>query len=188
MTSANSIEPLMMIPVDDVFPYSYEKQAAIQTIQDEINDIVAEVQWGFFNEVQNSSSFLVRHFQDLVSVVNDLHGPILSDFSQLPKDECRDGAEVLINTTRDQTGFKGANCATRVNNAITSILAGTETLFENFNRQFSEIQQIVVKSFIKNNLFVGMPDDVTRKMDKNYNSNSQGETQNRRCKVGDLPF
>lgn len=169
MTSANSIQPAMNIPSEEVFPYSYEKQEEIQSIQDEIDQVVTDVQWAFFNEVHNSSSSLVKHFKNFADTINEQHASILSDFIQLPENSCRDNAETLINTTRTQTGFNGGNCANRVNNAITSILARTDSLYEDFNRQFSEIQQIVVKSYIKSNLFIDSTELVKGNMDENFN-------------------
>lgn len=158
----------MYNPSDPLFPYSFGKQVQIQAIQDDINEIIAQVQWGFFEEVQGASAESLTKFENLANRINELHAPIYEDFSQLPPSSCRDGAETLINTTRIQTGFHAGNCASRLDNAVSSILADTNQLFENFNSQFSEIQQIVVKSFVQSNLFVDLPTDVMGKMDDNH--------------------
>lgn len=159
----------MFNPSEPLFPHSFEKQAEVQAIQDDINGIIGEVQWGFFEEVQGSSAESLAKIEILANQINELHAPIYEAFSQLPAGSCRDGAETLINTTRTQTGFHAGNCASRLNNAVSNVLTRIGQLFENFNSQFSEIQQIVVKSFIKSNLFVDVPTDVMNKMDANYN-------------------
>lgn len=169
LTSANPLAPAIQFPNNDIFPYSYQKQEAIQSVQNEIDDVIADVQIGFFMEVQNSSEYLLQHIEDLANTVSGIYASILDDFDAVKKGECRDGVESIINLTRSQSGYTAGNCATRVNKDITSILARNYNLFENFNRQFSEIQQIVVKSFIKNNLFIDKPEEVIRKMDDNYN-------------------
>lgn len=170
MANAAAREPRLINPADPLFPHSYAKQAEIQAIQDDIDSIIADVQWGFFSEVQNSSAELLSQFGIFADKINTMHAPVLADFTALPPSSCRDGAETLLNTTRTQTGFQAGNCANRVNNAITVILEKIDKLFENFNRQFSEIQQIVVKSYIKSNLFVDMPDEVITKMDRFFNN------------------
>lgn len=170
MAAANVIEPALINPADPLFPHSYAKQAQIQNIQDDIDSIVAEVQRGFLEETKKSSSNLLSEFESFANTINAKHAPVLADFIELPAGSCRDGAETLINTTRTQTGFNAGNCATRVNNAIANIMAKVDKLFENFNRQFSEIQQIVVKSYIKSNLFVDMPDVVIEKMDRFFDN------------------
>lgn len=169
MVSANVIEKALNNPSDALFPHSYGKQVQIQSIQDDINSIIADVQWGFFTEVQTSSANLLGQFETFANIINAMHSPVLADFNQLPAGSCRDGAETLINTTRTQTGFNAGNCATRVNNAVANIIQKIDKLFENFNHQFSEIQQIVVKSYIKSNLFVDKPGDVIKQMDTFFN-------------------
>lgn len=158
----------MINPSDPLFPHSFNKQSQLQEIQDDINLIIAEVQWGFYEEVKASSGASVDNFENLANAINALHAPILADFTELDPSSCRDGAETLINVTRTQTGFHAGNCASRLYNAVTAHVAKIGSLFENFNAQFSEIQQIVVKSFIQSNLFVDMPTDVMNKMDAKY--------------------
>lgn len=173
MAAANVIEPIqpaLINPADPLFPHSYGKQAEIQSIQNDIDSIVAEVQRGFLEETRVSSANLLNQFETFANTINAKHAPVLTAFNQLPAGSCRDGAETLINTTRTQTGFNAGNCATRVNTAVANIIAKIDRLFENFNRQFSEIQQIVIKSYIKSNLFVDMPDVVIDKMDSFFNN------------------
>lgn len=169
LTSANPLAPSIQFPNIDIFPSSFEKQEAIQVIQNQIDEVIVDVQIGFFMEVKNSSEYLLQHIEDLANTISGLHDSIMSDFVNVKEGTCRNYVEEIIKLTKSVSGSNAGNCALDVNNAITSILTRSDDLFENFNRQFSEIQQIVVKSFIKNNLFIDKPEEVIRKMDDNYN-------------------
>lgn len=111
---------------------------------------------------------MLQHIEDLSNSVSGTYASILDDFDGVKNGTCRDDVKEIIERTRSVAGSNAGICADLANNAITSVLARNDNLFENFNRQFSEIQQIVVKSFIKNNLFIDKPEEVIRKMNDNY--------------------
>lgn len=142
---------------------SWEYQNELQSIQSEIDIAIADVQNGFFSVLSSSTSQTLEQYQNHTIDIENLHAPIYERFQRLAEGSCRATTETLINLTRDQTGFGASNCANDYDVAVRRIINDLSIEFNNFNLQFAQLQQIVVKGFIQQNIFL-TPEDASSKM------------------------
>jgi hypothetical protein len=136
--------------MDNVWIYQNE----LQTIQSKIDVAIADVQKGFFNELSASSSTTLKQYQNHTEHVEVLHDLIYDRFDELADSECKTMGKNQIRGIKETTGFYALNCAKYYYNGVTKIINESRIDVKDFNLRFSELQQIVIKGFIKQNIFL----------------------------------
>lgn len=152
-----------LIHHDTLMEKAWAFQADLQGLQNEIDIAIADVQNGFFDVLKNSTSQTVNQHEIHNQNVEEVHAPVYERFNRLAEGRCRTTTQTMIDLERDVSGFAASNCINSYNRAVTSIIDELRTNFTNFTLLFSQIQQIVVKGFIIQNIYL-RPQDVENKI------------------------
>jgi hypothetical protein len=162
-----------MIHPDFLFVHSWEYQARLAELQADINESIEEVQTAVSSVLKESSDNTLRQYQTHVGEVEEVYVPMLEGFQVLKPGDCRNDAEDVLNRTTTNTGYRASNCAATYDNRIQLAITAARNSLENFDGLFSQVQSIVVKSFIGRNSFVH-PESIEDKIIEIYDLVKKG--------------
>lgn len=151
--------------INNLINKAWSRQFDLNLLQDQIDVAIADVQNGFFEVLKNSTSQALSQHETHNRQIDDIHKVIYERFSRLPEGSCRNTVQNMIDLEREASGFSGSNCMRFYDRDVTPIITETNFEFTKNNRLLSELQQIVVKAFIKQNIHL-TPSDAADTMDK----------------------
>jgi hypothetical protein len=156
-----------LIHPDFLFVHAWEYQAILTNLQADINSAIQEVQTAVSNVLKTSTSQTLTQYETHVNDVQAEYEPHLEQFQTLKPGDCRNDAEGILNRTASSTGYRASNCAAAYDNRVQNEVAIANRAFVRFDDLFSQVQSIVVKSFIGSNQFL-TPEDIQDKITEIY--------------------
>lgn len=124
--------------------------------------MIQEVHTAVSVVLKESTSVTLHQFEDHVEIIVTEYNPYLVDFNELAPGACRDRAETMLTDTVSFSGFDGAVCASKYNEKVQTKIDIASKSLVRFDDVYSQVQSIVVKSFIGQNVYTN-PDDIQKK-------------------------
>jgi hypothetical protein len=143
-----------MIHPDFLFVHSWEYQTRLTELQTDIDKTIEEVQTAVSSVLKESADNTLRLYETHVSDVEEIYVPMLDGFKVLKPGDCRNDAEDVLNRTTTNTGYRASNCASTYDNRIQSAINLARNSLTDFGGLYSQVQSIVMKSFIGRNSFI----------------------------------
>lgn len=109
--------------------------------------------------LSESTDKTLQQYESHVDRVGELYAPSLEAFQQLQPGSCRNSAERILNDTKDFTGFSASNCANQYNNRVKVVIDSANIALTGFDGIYSQVQSIVLKSFVGRNALLN-PEDI----------------------------
>ena len=101
-----------------------------------------------------SSSQTLSQIENNTIAILELDAPVRAIVAPLESTDCNDNLKTVLDATTEFSGFPSSTCVARFDESVQSALKAAYALMEKYEGLFSEVQQIVVKSFIKQNAFL----------------------------------
>lgn len=143
-----------LIHLNKLLSKAWTFQSDLSGLQNEIDLAIADVQDGFYTVLKDSTEKTLNQHDGHHEKVEVTHAPVYERFSALAPGRCRDTTQTMINLERDVTGFEASNCINTYSRATSTLIEELSVDFSNLNVQFSQIQQIVVKAFVQQNIYI----------------------------------
>ena len=156
-----------MIHPDFLFVHSWEYQARLVALQQDIDESIEEVQAAVSSVLKNTTDNTLRQYQSHVGEIEDIYVPMLDGFQSLKPGDCRNDAEDVLNRTATNTGYRMSNCASTFDERVRVSVASATNALTRFDGIFAQVQSIVVKSFVGRNSFVN-PESIEDKIVEIY--------------------
>lgn len=142
-----------------MFPVAWDYQARLFEFQEEINFAIGEGISAVSHVLSDSTDKTLNQYEGHVDRVEAMYFPSLEKFQQLELGSCRTSAERILNTTTEFTGFSASNCANQYNNRVKVEIDKANKALSAFDDIYSQVQSIVVKSFVGRNVLLN-PEDI----------------------------
>jgi hypothetical protein len=146
---------------DFLFARAWKHQVILANLQGEINEAILEVQTAVSSVLRVSSSETLDQYESHVNSVQAEYRPMVEALEGLPRSQCRDNAEFLLDFTVRMTGFEASNCAATYNTHVSNAIDIANKALVKIDDVYNQVQTIVVKSFVAQNAFV-TPEDVNK--------------------------
>ena len=156
-----------LISPDFLFDHARDYQGRLATLQEEINVAFFETQTAVSGVLKVSTQETLKQYQTHIGAIETEYTPHLEAFEQLISGDCKDNAESILNMVIRFTGFDASNCAEDYNEIVRAKIANASHFLALFDDAFSQIQFIVVKSFVGKNALVS-PEEIEEKFSKTY--------------------
>lgn len=152
---AESLNPKKkLIHPDFLFTHTWEYQARLTELQDDINESIEEVQAAVSSVLKSTTNNTLRQYQTHVGEVEGVYVPMLDNFQSLKPGDCRNDAEDVLNRTTTNTGYRASNCASTYDTRVRSFVDAAVNALTRLDGRFGLVQSIVVKAFVGHNSFV----------------------------------
>lgn len=142
-----------------LFETAWNYQEQLLGLQDDINESIEEVVTAVSTILKSSTQETLGQYELLYDDIDDIYAPLLVGFNALKPSDCRDTAERALNDTTQFAGFDASICAQTYDDDVRMSIAAANRALSGIDGLYSQVQLIVVKSFIGKNAFT-MSDDI----------------------------
>ncbi|CAO1315307.1 unnamed protein product [Diamesa hyperborea] len=156
----------------DLFISAWEYQNKLTDLQQDINLQLTAIRTSVSNVLKTSSRQTLEQIENNTIAILDLDAPVRAIVIPLESTACNNNLKTLLNETTEYAGFPSSNCVARYDVSVKTALKAAYALMDKYEGLFSEVQQIVVKSFIKQNAFL-TPQAIIDEFQKQYNIHAE---------------
>lgn len=156
-----------VISPDFLFPVARDYQERLYSFQDEIDLAVGEAISAVSQVLEKSTGETLGQYESHVDRIELLYTPTLAVFEGLTPGLCKSGAERILNDTTSFTGFSASNCANQYNRRVVVEVDNANNALTGFDDIFSQVQSIVVKAFVGQNVYL-TPENIRDRFENVY--------------------
>ncbi|CRK90255.1 CLUMA_CG003966, isoform A [Clunio marinus] len=155
---AESVSPFLTNP-DFIFGGARDYQLRVDALQSEINEVTAEVQTTISSVLEKSTTETLGQYQEVGQQIDVMYESSLERYGTLTPGLCKSNAEAILNSTTTFAGFEISNCASYYDRSVQIDLDIARRALNGADEFYTQIQMIIVKSFIGKNIFTD-PEDI----------------------------
>jgi hypothetical protein len=147
--------PKVVAP-DSLFEKAWSHQKLFTDLQDDINEYLTKLRTAVSVVLKDSTVETLHQIQDNAVHILELEDPArISIYDQPNSDtsECYKHLKILLNAATEFTGYGSSNCASAYDQSVQAQLASAYTELRKLEAEFGNVQQVVVKSFSRLNVF-----------------------------------
>ncbi|CAO1315285.1 unnamed protein product [Diamesa hyperborea] len=137
-----------------MFFSAWEYQSKLTSLQQDINLQLKAIRTSVSNVLRSSSTQTLEQTERNTVSIWSQDVPVRDILFALESTACTDNMKSILNQVTKYSGFQSSNCITRYDESVETELKAAYALLEKYESLFSDIQQIVVKSFIQSNIFL----------------------------------
>lgn len=156
-----------LIHPDFLFKHAWEYQNLLADLQGDINKAIEEVQVAVSSVLKSSTNQTLKQYEDHTEAVEDAYVPFMEQFKAVKPGQCRTDGEVNLFNTATQSGYRAGLCSYTYHSKVDIEVANANKALVRFDDLYSQVQSIVIKSFIGYNQFL-TPEDIQDKITEIY--------------------
>lgn len=137
-----------------LFVNAWEYQSKLTSLQQDINLQLIAIRTSVSNVLRSSSTQTLEQTERNAVSIWSQDAPVRDIVFALENTACTYNIKSILNKVTEYSGFPSSNCIARYDKSVQAELKAAYALLEKYEGLFSEIQQIVVKSFIQENIFL----------------------------------
>lgn len=141
-------------------------------LQQDINLQLTAIRTSVSNVLRSSSSQTLEQIENNTVAILDQDAPVRETLFAIEKTACTNNLRSLLDGVTEFSGFPSSTCVARYDDSVQSALKAAYALLEKYEGLFSEVQQIVVKSFVKQNAFL-TPEAIIETFQSQYQTRSE---------------
>lgn len=143
-----------MIRSESLFITAWEYQDKLTTLQEEINLQLSAVRLSLSDVLKSSSKQTLSQIENNTFAILNQDDVVREVVFNLDPTACTNNLRTVLDGVTEFSGFPSSICVNRYDSAVQSVLNDTYGMLEQNNGLFIEVQQIVVRSFIRQNAFL----------------------------------
>lgn len=144
--------PLVTSP-DFLFENAHEHQGKLNALQDDVNNHLFGIRTSVSKVIKEVTNASLYATEDHAVKVLDLDDVVREKLWNATQNSCTDDLKTALNSATHMTGFATSNCLKAYDTNVNAALQRANSLISEYDGLSSEVLQIVVKSFIGQNLF-----------------------------------
>lgn len=137
-----------------LFEKAWTYQNKLQALQSEINEKLTAVRTSVSTVLSSSTNVTLEQIESNAHGILVLDEPARDAIYALGSTPCVTNLKVLLNGVTEFTGFGSANCVSSYDKSTQGALTTAYALLQKYEGAYGDVQQIVVRSFIGNNVFL----------------------------------
>lgn len=137
-----------------LFFSAWEYQSKLTSLQQDINLQLKAIRTSVSNVLRSSSTQTLEQTERNTVSIWSQDVPVRDILFALESTACTDNMKSILNQVSKYSGFQSSNCITRYDESVETELKAAYALLEKYESLFSDIQEVVVKSFIQSNIFL----------------------------------
>lgn len=139
-------------------------------LQEDINQVLNQIQTAVSSVLETSTNETLEEYEDHVNSILAFDTAVSEGTLRInPDSMCRALLENNLLLTTNLTGFESSNCAASYNTKVSLEIGNFTMKLLRYNNIYENVQQIIVQSFIKQNVFTS-PDDIEATFHRIYNN------------------
>lgn len=138
---------------EPLFSSAWSYQTLLTNLQDDINAYLTKLRTAVSIVLKSSSNETLHQIEDNALAILDLDEPVRDAIYAQSNTVCIVNLRVLLNAATEFTGFGSSNCAAAYDQSVQAELTKAYAELRSLEAAFGDVQQIVVKSFSKQNAF-----------------------------------
>lgn len=139
---------------ESLFIQAWEYQDKLTTLQENINLQLTAIRLSVSSVLKSSSSKTLEQIENNTIAIIEQDQPIRDVVFNLEPTACTNNLRTVLNGVTEFSGFPSSTCVSRYDNGVKVVLNDSYIMLDQYNGLFSEVQQVVVKSFIRQNAFL----------------------------------
>lgn len=156
-----------LIRTDSLFIKAWEYHNKFISLQNDINLQLAAVRNSVSNVLRISSNTTLKQIEENSVAILEKDAFVRDTLFSLEITACTNNLKSLLNGVTEFSGFPSSNCINRYDEGVKIELNDSLIIMEKYNGLFNEVQQIVIKSFIRQNAFL-TPDAIIATFENQY--------------------
>lgn len=157
---------------EELFITAKDYQSRLTALQQDINLQLTAIRTSVSNVLTLSSGKTLEQIENNTIAILALDAPVRAVVGPLDSTACIDNLKNLLEGTTEFSGFPSSTCVARYEESVRSALKTAYALLEKFEGLFVDVQQVVIKSFIKRNAFL-TPDLIIETFTNQYNAQAE---------------
>lgn len=141
-------------------------------LQQEIDLQMTAIRTSVANVLRSSSGLTLGQIENNTIHILELDAQVRAIVGPLESTACTDNLKSLLDGTTEFSGFPSSTCVARYYDSVRSALIAAYALLEKYEGLFMEVQQVVVKSFIKQNAFL-TPNAIIESFQNKYKNQAE---------------
>lgn len=134
-----------------LFTHAWKYQTFLSELQEDINEAIHESQTAVSSVLKTVARKTLQQFENHVTAIEAEYAPNLGSLQTIRPGNCRTDAETILNTTATSTGYRASVCASTYDNHVRTEIGMAKRYLRRFDDLYSQVQSIVVKSFVGQN-------------------------------------
>ena len=155
-----------------LFLSAWEYQSKLTSLQQDINLQLTAIRTSVSNVLRSSSTQTLEQTERNDVSIWSQDAPVRDIVFALESTACTYNIKSILIQVTEYSGFQSSNCIARYEKSVQTELKAAYALLEKYEGLFNDIQQIVVKSFIQQNLFL-TPEAIIRKFQIQFKTRNE---------------
>ena len=143
-----------MKKTETLFESAWEYEEKFTTLQQDIDLQLTAIRLTVSTVLKSSSSETLSQIENNTLAILEKEAPIRDVVFNLDPTACTNNLRTVLNGVTEFSGFPSSTCVARYDTAVQTVLKDAYAMLEQYNGLFKEVQQIVVRSFIRQNAFL----------------------------------
>lgn len=161
------VPPSKVIVSSSLFESAWQYQLKFESLQQDINTKLTAIRTAVSTVLAISSNHSLAQIEGIYNGILDLDRPARDRIYDLDSSLCVINLRVLINAITEFSGFYSSNCVTEYDKKVQEVLDAAYAIVHQYEGSSAEVQQTVVKSFIKRNAIL-KPDEIEARFKELY--------------------
>jgi len=146
-------DPKVIAPTS-LFENAWTHQERFTELQDDINAYLTKLRTAVSVVLRDSTDETLHQIQDnAVNILELENSARVAIFAESATSKCITHLKVLLNAATEFTGYGSSNCASAYDVSVQEQLQNAYAELRRLDAEFGNVQQIVVKSFSRQNAF-----------------------------------
>lgn len=158
---AAPVEKTAVIEVFGLFETAWEFQAKLNPRQEDIDNDVTEFRNSVSNVLKTTSKNALKEIESNAKKILEMEQPYRVAIDELKVGDCSDDLKFLLTSVTKLTGYKSGNCVNLYDDSVDIEVKQAQELISVYDGIFTELQQLVVKSFVGKNQFSQQPEIIS---------------------------
>lgn len=157
---------------ESLFVSAWEYQRKLTLLQQDINLQLIAIRTSVSDVIRSSSTQTLEQTEKNTVSILSQDAPVREIIFTLEDSACTNNVKSILNSVTEYSGYPSSNCIARYDKSVQTELQSAYAFLEMYEGLFSEIQQIVVKSFIQQNAFL-TPEAIIKKIQEHFQTRSE---------------
>lgn len=158
---AAPVEKSAVIEVTDLFETAWKFQEKLNPRQEDIDNDVTEFRNSVSNVLKTTSKNALKEIELNSKKILEMEQPYRVAIDGLKAGDCSTDLKFLLTSATKLTGYKSGNCVNLYDNSVDTEVQQAQELISVYDGIFTELQQLVVKSFVGKNQFSQQPEIIS---------------------------
>lgn len=137
-----------------LFTEAHSYQKLLTDLQQDINEVLTGIRTSVSTVLKDSSSETLEEIEDNSDKILALDDPARLAIYDINSTDCVTNLKVILNGITEFTGFHSSNCIAAYDKSVEETLEKAYSILQNYEGHQGDVQQIVVRSFIGQNVYL----------------------------------